>query len=108
MRGKKGICDAGSPRSNKLAFDKPQPSFDLAQCPAATFGDFELMTTKIDEYSRLKARIVDLERGLAQAREKNVGAGSRFLGDAEQDQMLQMLVRTLKALKARQAVLSIC
>jgi hypothetical protein len=60
----------------------------------------------IDEQSRWKTRIVDLERRLAEAQEKNVDVGSRFLSDAEQDQMLQMLVRTLKALKARQAVLS--
>jgi hypothetical protein len=54
----------------------------------------------------LETRIVDLERRLVEAQEKDVDAGSRFLSDAEQDQMLHMLVRTLKALKARQAVLS--
>ena len=54
----------------------------------------------------METRIVDLERRLVEAQEKDVDAGSRFLSDAEQDQMLQMLVRTLKALKARQAVLS--
>ena len=65
------------------------------------------MMAMMHEQSRLKARIVDLERRLAEVREENVGAGSGFLGNTEQDQMLQMLVRTLKAFKTRQANLQL-
>ena len=63
------------------------------------------MMTMSSEQSRLKARIADFELRIAEARESNVGPDSRFMGNAEQDQMLQMLLKTLKALKARQAVL---
>jgi len=102
---KRGYATLVSPQEQQPGIRSASVELDLAQCPAATFFDFELMTTKMDEQRRLKARIVALERGLAEAREKNVGAGSRFLGDAEQDQMLHMLARTLKALKARQGSL---
>jgi hypothetical protein len=63
------------------------------------------MMAMTSEQSQLKARIADFERCIAEARESNAGPESRFMGNAEQDQMLQMLLKTLKALKARQAVL---
>jgi hypothetical protein len=66
------------------------------------------MMATVDEQSRLKARIADFELRIAEARENDTGAETRLIGNAERDQMMQMLVRTLKALKARQATLRDC
>jgi hypothetical protein len=63
------------------------------------------MMAMTNEQRRLKARIADFERCITEARENTGGSDSRFMGNGQQDQMLQMLVRTLKALKARQAAL---
>ena len=56
----------------------------------------------VDEQIRLKARIADFELRILELR-KNACAGSGFLQNAEQDQVLQMLLRTLRALKVHEA-----
>jgi hypothetical protein len=56
------------------------------------------MVTKLDELSRLKLRIADLERRITEARED---ADDQPLGRAERGEMLDMLVRTLEAMRAR-------
>jgi hypothetical protein len=60
----------------------------------------------IDEQRRLRARIADFELRIAEVREN--GEENRLISNAERDQMLQMLVRTLKALKARQVTRCNC
>ena len=57
--------------------------------------------TAADEQCRLNARIADFELRIQRMK---TGAKSRFMGDAEQAQVLQMLLRTLQALKARQSI----
>jgi hypothetical protein len=56
----------------------------------------------VDEQNRLMARIADFELRILELR-KNACAGSGFLHKAEHDQILQMLVRTLRALKVHKA-----
>jgi hypothetical protein len=56
----------------------------------------------VNEQIRLMARITDVELRILQLR-KNACAGSGFLHKAEHDRILQMLERTLRALKVHEA-----
>ena len=53
------------------------------------------MVAGVDELIRLKLRIADFERRIAEARE-NAGPDSQPLARTDRNQMLQMLVRTLE------------
>ena len=66
------------------------------------------MMAMVDEQSRLKARIADFELRIAEARKDETSGESLLMGNAERDQLLQMLVRTLNALRARHATLRDC
>ena len=66
------------------------------------------MMAMIDEQSRLEARIADFELRIAEAQENATGAEGRLIGYTERDQILQMLVRTLNALRARHAAICDC
>jgi hypothetical protein len=59
---------------------------------------------RADELSRLKERIADFERCIAEMGEKSA-EGSPCLGSAERIQMLRMLRTTLQAMKARRVAL---
>ena len=64
---------------------------------------FRLIMLKTDEQSRLKARIAEFERRIAEA-QGDADAGCSLVGATAQGQILDMLVRTLEALKRRRAV----
>jgi hypothetical protein len=80
-------------------------TIDFAQYGALASVQYPRMMALVDEQSRLRARIADFELRILQARE-NAHAGGGFMRTAEQDQVLQMLVRTLRALQARGAHLA--
>jgi len=62
------------------------------------------MVAKADALSRLNERIAEFERCVAEVRE-HPRSGSPLLGGAERMRMVNMLVTTLEAMKARRAVL---
>jgi hypothetical protein len=62
------------------------------------------MVARVDELSRLKLRIADFERRIAEARE-NAGPEGQPMGRTERDQVLHLLVSTLEAMRTRRAAL---
>jgi hypothetical protein len=64
-----------------------------------------LMVAIVDGLSRLDLCIADFERRIAEEG-GNAGAIGHQIGHIDQDQMLQMLIRTLELMKARRACLN--
>jgi hypothetical protein len=63
------------------------------------------MTDEVEELRRVKARIADLERCIAD--EKDAMEGSA-MGSGDRTELLEMLVTTLASMKAREAKLEAC
>jgi hypothetical protein len=57
------------------------------------------MIATVDELSRLDLRITDFERRVAEEQE-NDERDSSYMGRAERNQIVQMLVKTLETMKA--------
>jgi hypothetical protein len=66
-------------------------------------GHLNVMEARVDELRRLKLRIADIERRIADEQGDGTQVGSA-IGSAERPLLLQMLVRTLEALNTRMAV----
>jgi hypothetical protein len=78
----------------------------MAVNPRSSAIDYPVaMTAIVDGLSRLDLCIADFERRIAEER-GNAGTIDHQTGHIDQDQMLQMLIRTLGLMKARRARLN--